>query len=356
MVRSSLRTCVALAVVLTLGSVCSGVDRNYLWTGRGADNLWSNPNNWDLDGTGSPVVPTDGPNDYAFIQGLGSQTNPPLIQDGIEAVCGILTAERHVLDIYGAGDPVMNMTGGTLEVTGWGVWWGDDAGCRPTFNMSGGEINLTGSPGILEIGWQEEGDPPGSCKGTWNMTGGVINAKGVSIPANYGNGADGELNLYGGQINVGTAEGGLSFHNNWGDGLINITRGTLKLEGDDQTALVEGYEAQGWLVAYDGLGELHCEYDGFGTTTVTATIRDGDANGDDLVNSADASILGAHWLQASGARWGDGDFDFDGAVNDADAAILAANWYEGPGAEAPEPSVIAMLLGLLGFALCARRR
>jgi hypothetical protein len=52
----------------------------------------------------------------------------------------------------------------------------------------------------------------------------------------------------------------------------------------------------------------------------------GDANDDGVVDDRDASILGAHWQQQSGATWAMGDFNDDGKVNDVDAAILAAHW------------------------------
>ena len=54
----------------------------------------------------------------------------------------------------------------------------------------------------------------------------------------------------------------------------------------------------------------------------------GDANGDGVVDDADASILGAHWQQMGGATWHDGDFNGDFNVTDADAAILAGHWNE----------------------------
>jgi hypothetical protein len=83
----------------------------------------------------------------------------------------------------------------------------------------------------------------------------------------------------------------------------------------------------------------------------------GDANGDGVVDDEDASVLGAHWLMASGAAWEDGDFNADGKVDDRDAAILAAHW--GQTAESspsvPEPGVLVLVAGGL-IALLARRR
>ncbi|MBN2022769.1 MAG: hypothetical protein JW809_08225 [Pirellulales bacterium] len=72
----------------------------------------------------------------------------------------------------------------------------------------------------------------------------------------------------------------------------------------------------------------------------------GDANGDGLVDSADAAALAAHWLAPGG--WADGDFNADGAVDELDLAILAANWRPGPGAPAvPEPCGLALVAGLV---------
>ena len=71
----------------------------------------------------------------------------------------------------------------------------------------------------------------------------------------------------------------------------------------------------------------------------------GDANGDERVDDADASILASHWRQPSGATWADGDFNEDGKVNDADAAILAAHWQpaESQSTPVPEPGTLVLL-------------
>jgi hypothetical protein len=86
----------------------------------------------------------------------------------------------------------------------------------------------------------------------------------------------------------------------------------------------------------------------------------GDANEDDVVNDADASILAAHWQQSGeGIGWGDGDFNDDGVVNDQDASILAAHWgesREGSTAPVPEPGAMVLLLGGLLSLLVGWRR
>jgi hypothetical protein len=85
----------------------------------------------------------------------------------------------------------------------------------------------------------------------------------------------------------------------------------------------------------------------------------GDANTDGVVDDADASVLGVHWLTPSGASWFDGDFNGDGRVSDADAAILAAHWHEGIVADAavPEPAASVLLaIGALALTAASARR
>ena len=85
----------------------------------------------------------------------------------------------------------------------------------------------------------------------------------------------------------------------------------------------------------------------------------GDANGDRVVNNADATILANNWHKASGAVWADGDFNGDFKVDDKDASILAAHWgntAEGMAANVPEPSTLALLVGALVSVVFLRRK
>jgi hypothetical protein len=117
------------------------------------------------------------------------------------------------------------------------------------------------------------------------------------------------------------------------------------------------------LATLDVLCDDYIEIDAaslyYDSLVVSVPPGPGDANDDGLVDDMDASILGAHWLQASGAEWANGDFNGDYAVDDLDAAILAAHWSAGSGEEnstVPEPSTLVLLLGAAAAWLARRRR
>ena len=232
---------VSFVLVLAFVSSAAAVQ----WTGLGDDNLWSNPANWETN-----KVPTAADEVYVEVP-AAEAPNGPVIQDGIDAECSLLACEV-------AGEPTMTMTGGTLTIGGWGIWWGDGPGCFATFYQSGGTMTLTGSPGIHEFGW-------GGASGTWIMTGGTVNAKGVQLPTDSGVG--GEIYIHGGTYNVGTARGGLNMEAN---GLIDITEGTLVLEGDE-TAKINDFIAAGQITAYGGSGTFELDFDVRNPSSTTLT-------------------------------------------------------------------------------------
>jgi len=245
-----------VSVVLLLGSVVQAADIQ--WTDLGADHLWSTPENWE------PVrVPTLA--DEVLIDvPAAAAPNGPVIQDGIDAKAkGILTEAP--------GEPTLTITGGTLEVAEW-IWLGDGEGSFGIWDMSGGALTV-GSE--FELGW-------GGGAGTLTMTGGTISAAEAVIPT--GSGVFGELYLYGGTYNVTNADG-FSVKEN---GMVDITEGTLVLEGDD-TAKVNDLIAAGQITAYGGSGQLEVDYDvsNPGKTTLTAIGQV--AGVDDPSDMADSS-------------------------------------------------------------------
>ena len=84
---------------------------------------------------------------------------------------------------------------------------------------------------------------------------------------------------------------------------------------------------------------------------VSVTSEDlipGDANGDYVVDAADAAIVAANWLGTE-KEWYHGDFDGNGTVNDIDATLMATNWSAATSA-VPEPGCTALLLTLFAAA------
>jgi len=235
MFREAMRS---ICIMMLVGSVASAATLH--WTGAGGDTLWDNPNNWE---TGQ--VP--GAGDEAYIDVPAAlPPNGPVIAEGMDLQVSGMACEV-------AGEPVLTITGGTLEVGQW-IWWGDGADCHGICYMSGGTIT-TGSE--FELGW-------GGGEGTWTMTGGTINAKELVIPT--GSGRAGQLYLDGGIVNVGSD--GLSMTD---VGLIDITAGILTLEGDLRET-VQNYIDDGLIIAYGGAGTLEMDFDltNPGLTTVIA--------------------------------------------------------------------------------------
>jgi len=276
---------VLASVVLTLGFVNVSEAANVLWTGAGGDNLWSNPANWE----GNKVP---GPADWANIEAPGAVApNGPLVEEGMYIEIDGMSNEL-------PGEPTLTITGGTLILTGWGIWWGDAGDCIATCYMSGGTMELTGGPGIHEFGW-------GGASGKWIMTGGTVNAKGVVLSTDPGN--TGELYLHGGTYNIGTARatnadrfgGGLLMNEG---GLIDITEGTLVLdvlEGEEDRYMqyIEDLMAAGQITAYEGAGVFEMDFDGRNPGKITLTaVEAGKAYNP---NPPDGSIYEDTWATIS---------------------------------------------------------
>ena len=384
---------VYLAVGLLYLGWASTVAHADIWVGNGDDRLWTTVENWD-----SGQEPTS--RSIVFV----NDRNGPVIEDGIDA-----EVSRLISDV---GRSEMMMTGGSLTVSGKGILWAEFVGSRPTFVMSGGEVNLTGSPGTLQMGWQTSRDRPRSARGTWEMTGGEVNVNGITMGRQGGMGT---LDLFGGTVNVNTS-GGLEMYEH---SEIDIREdGTLSLEGDERDS-VQSYITEGWITAYGGDGELEVLLDR-GRTVITAVNPampgDYNANGEldagDLDLQADAIVRGEHpaefdltgdslvnfddrlvWVNELKNTW-IGDSNLDGEFGSSDLVnvfaggryeqtILPAGWAEGdwdgnksfqtgdlvvafaqggyeqgvrPAVPAvPEPSNVLLIgIGLLGLALRAR--
>jgi hypothetical protein len=293
---------VLASFVLLLGVVSNAEDIQ--WVGGGADNLWSTPENWDLG-----RVPTLD-DEVRIDVPAAAAPNGPVIQDGIDAKAkGVFTEA--------AGEPTLAITGGTLEVAEW-IWWGDGADSFAILDMSGGTVSVTDE---FELGW-------GGGAGTLTITGGTINAGEAVVPT--GSGAFGLLYLNGGTYNV-TKPGGLEVN---ATGMVDITGGTLVLEGDE-TAKVNDLVAAGQITAYGGAGQINVDFDlsNPGKTTVTATIEKTvlfaeDFEGLTLGPNVDEALAGdAVWTDTPPEGWTVDDSGIPGIGLDATDGITEwAGW------------------------------
>lgn len=241
------KTIYLVSFVLMLGSVSNAAE--IFWSDGAADHnhLWTDPDNW-LGG----VVP--GPGDEVQILSPEADAgHGPIIQDGMDITLAGLKNEMEGRP----GKPELTMTGGNLEITDF-VWWGDYDDIEAFWYHSGGTVTVAGE---LELGW----GPNTGGAGTLDMTGGTISAGKLVIPT--GSGAYGELYLRGGTFEVRNS-GGFKMNAN---GLVDVSGGTLVLEGDD-TAKINNLIAAGQITAYGGRGNFELDYDDRnpGKTTLTA--------------------------------------------------------------------------------------
>ncbi|MBN2315752.1 MAG: hypothetical protein JXM79_17620 [Sedimentisphaerales bacterium] len=206
------------------------------WDDGGPDHLWSTPANWSPDGIPTSVDPVsiDDPDKTHC-----------MITDGIIAEC-------ETLRVANSGATTnLDISGGSLTASGAYIGVDNESG-HGILNMSGGLF----STGSLQIGW--------SATGTLNMTGGTIQlSDNLIVPGLRGTGT---VNLLGGTLYADDLQ--LTSEN----GSMNITTGTLILNGDDTNA-IQTFIDDGWLTAYGGQGDVNMDYNvtNKGKTTVTAT-------------------------------------------------------------------------------------
>jgi len=132
------------------------------------------------------------------------------------------------------------------------------------------------------------------------------------------------------------------------DSQLTIALGGLEADHVRITSL-SNYADDSATISYRGLAEVRF----YGEEVTTLVIVPGDADRDGDVDDADAQRLAENWGATTlnplyDSWWKMGDFNEDEKVNAADAAILTANFgYDSTeGAPVPEPSLMAILLGL----------
>lgn len=214
-------TCL-IALVLPL-VLLNSASAQIMWDEGGFDQLWSTAANWSTDTIPTSIDPVSIDNPMnAHCQ----------IKDGIDAVC-------ETLRVANSGSTTnLDISGGSLTASG--AYIGVDAATgHGILNMSGGLF----STGGLQIGW--------AATGTLNMTGGAIELTGdLVIPGRTGTGT---VNLLGGTINASDLRMTSEL------GLMNITVGTLVLDGND-IETVQTFINDGWITSYKGQGTLNLDY------------------------------------------------------------------------------------------------
>ena len=251
-----------VSFVLLTALTGSALAADLVWTNSSTDGLWDNALNWN-----PAQVPTVA--DKAKILKLAP--DDAHITAGMDAICLYLVVGDNV-----SGE--MHMTGGTLSIAPppsgtWAIiaYALNDVGI---FTMDGGTVT-TGDR--LFVGFQGNG--------TLNMNGGTMNIGGT-FGIGYGEGyttGRGYVYLNGGTINVGTAGvgSGLMMSTPAGQiGKLDITLGKLVLAGD-RVAQVTGYITNGYITAYNGLGDVVVDFNvsELNKTTVTGATNPYKARG-----------------------------------------------------------------------------
>ena len=220
--------------VLVLGLMVDVQAAVVNWTGNGADDLWSTPENWS---SGAPPTAAD-----KFR--IETIPGPTIVNEGAVGLDGWIGADQ-------TGD--LTMDGGILTTSAFIVVARQVSG-EGTLNMISGTITAGGNLYVGHTG-----------VGAVNMTGGTITAPTIVLPHN----GAGHVNLHGGILGAGT----LNMKQVAGTeivGTMDVGAGTLILNGND-LAVVQGYIDNGWITAYEGQGTLNLDYDEVANqTTLTA--------------------------------------------------------------------------------------
>lgn len=244
--------------VISASVTAAGYQGQCSWTNNGADQSYTNDNNWvGISGAvaGQNIAPVNAnDNEYdAFI----AQSGPgPVLGD---------SAEVNVVHMGGAvwaGQPAATGTeftiqNGDLNVLYWFVI-GEQFGSSGTLNMNGGSLSVGAD---LMIGAHEGGS------GVLNMTAGSIFANQL-FSAFYATPPQkpeqsGQINLDGGTMTVNA----LILNN---QGRMDITGGTLVVNGDYRWGISD-LSSWNLLTGYGGTGSILFSYDG-AQTFVTATM------------------------------------------------------------------------------------
>ena len=284
----TVRHSITFVLMLVLAGYATGADVQ--WDNGGQGALWSVPENWNPDG-----VPTAADTAQIYLpdancvidSSVAAECSTVYVGTGNVGSCyldmtgGSLTASGHIrVGEAGNSNAVFIMSDGVASSTAGRLWVGYNG--TGTFIMRGGVLNIYGDK--IEVGKNARSN------GTICIYGGTIDFSGASCDLEIGKYGSGVVYMYGGVINLddniklGQSGGtgclylyGGTFNNGNDDpivsdtSLIDITEGTLVLEGD-ATSAINGLVENGRLVGYGGLGIVKINYTTDpNRTTVTAS-------------------------------------------------------------------------------------
>ncbi|MHC4593794.1 MAG: LamG-like jellyroll fold domain-containing protein [Planctomycetota bacterium] len=250
MIRKILQAFVVSVVLFGLYGSASAVDNH--WLGTAGDNEWGNAANWELGHVPDAVL---WPKEEAEIGYTTVGAGPILGVGDVGSAYRVFLGQSDGDTMYGE----LTMDGGTLTTSGY-MSTAYHEGTSALITMNSGSVYIgdpAGSNGHLYLG------RAGSA--ILNINGGTFIAD-DSIQLGRNATGYGEINLAGGTLQASTLKLGA------GTGLIDITGGTLILNGD-ATAVVDAFITSGLIVGYAGTGTVDVVLEN-DLTTVTAVPGD----------------------------------------------------------------------------------
>jgi hypothetical protein len=227
----------------------SAVDNH--WLGTAGDNKWGNAANWELGHVPDAVL---WPTEEAEIGYTTVGAGPILGLGDVGSAYRIFLGQNDGDTMYGE----ITIDGGTLTTIGY-MSAAYHEGTSALITMNSGSVYIgdpAGANGHLYLGR--------AASAILNINGGTFviddNLQLGRLATGYG-----EVNLAGGTLQASNLTLGE------GTGLIDITGGTMVLNGGD-TAVIDAFITSGLIVGYGGTGTLNVAYEN-DLTTVTAVPK-----------------------------------------------------------------------------------
>lgn len=335
-----------LSILGTGSSFVWAQTETFDWDGS-ADNDWFTTTNWTVFGgdpnpsLGDPLVPDLDTRVEIFVDGTGAEPAPIISGGDAEAFelrigrntdglltinSGTLTTARDTIAIR-VGDSApgtLNFNGGTLNVSGGTLITGNTSSGTGQINMSGGIINIIGSSRDLNMDESPAGNTAGS---NLNMTGGEINIGDVFLVDNMASvdlsagtistvddlriRRSGEVRVSGGLL---VTQDDLEFGDSGG---TPIDGGSLDIDGGIVRAGDLGDVVGDAAITINGNGLLQFNNAAFSVAEAMNEITDGFITGSSALAVSIVDVDGTDFTQIA-VVGSPGDFDDDGDVDGFD--------------------------------------